>query len=218
MSNTDSKISKEERREISEFLPYLLSYSVDSLKHQQRNIEVQIEDLKKDFSQDLSSDIQHIISNITLYKNLSSEIPQMRDMNNNLTDLMKELEKKCEFTEMSKLSADKAIHAKSQQHLDDILEIARLPTTVNTLIHKNDSTMAMKLINHFNTEIYDPSSEILNLVKTELKILENKIQQKLNIQIEEGSPTLNETELLLGSSPSKSQIEDYIHKKYTIKK
>ena len=46
MSSRKRQISNEERREIQEFLPYLLSYSVDSLKHQQRNIEVQIEDLK----------------------------------------------------------------------------------------------------------------------------------------------------------------------------
>ena len=73
---------------------------------------------------------------------------------------------------MNKLKEDKDVHNQSNNHLDDILEIARLPTTINTLIHKNDSTMAMKLIQHFNDNIYDEKSEILNEIKKEIDILE----------------------------------------------
>ena len=68
MSSKKRSISKAERREINEFLPYLLSYGVDSLKHHQRNIEVQREELNKTFATDLSSNIQHVISNIELHK------------------------------------------------------------------------------------------------------------------------------------------------------
>jgi hypothetical protein len=113
----------------------------------------------------LSSNIQHVIGNIELYKKLNEEIPSMVNTNNDLSDLIKDLNKKCEFTDMSKLTEDKIIHNQAHKHLDDILEIALLPTTINTLIHKNDSSMAMKLINHFNDEIYDPDSEILQLIK-----------------------------------------------------
>ncbi|CAI2364978.1 unnamed protein product [Moneuplotes crassus] len=218
MSAKNTKITKDERREITEFMPYLLSYSVDSLKHHQRNVEVQMDDLKNEFNKDLSSDIQHTISIIELYKKLSEDIPALRQANNDLADLMKELEKKCRFTKMNKLKEDKEIHTNSRLHLDDMLEIARLPTTINTLIHKNDSTMAMKLIKHFNEHIYDEESEILCLVKNEVDILAQKIHQKLNIEIEEGKETPNEIQLLLGDHPSEDEIQEYIHKKYNIKK
>jgi hypothetical protein len=141
----------------------------------------------------------------------------MVQTNNDLTELIKDLDKKCEFTDMSKLVEDKIIHNHAHKNLDDILEIARLPTTINTLIHKNDSSMAMKLINHFNSEIYDPRSEILQLIKKEIDILGNKIQQKLNIELEEGKSRDDEMQLLLGDNPSNEAIKDYIHKKYKVK-
>lgn len=119
---------------------------------------------------------------------------------------------------MNKLQEDKDMHNQSQKNLDNILEITRLPTTINTLIHKNDSTMAMKLIKHFSENIYNDRSELLIEVKKEIDILEQKIQQKLNIELEEGKETSNEIELLLGENPTPEAIKEYIHKKYKIRK
>ena len=119
---------------------------------------------------------------------------------------------------MNKLEEDKITHNQSHKYLDDILEIARLPTTINTLIHKNDSAMAMKLINHFNENLYDPESEILRIIKKEIDILEIKIQLKLNIELEEGKEVPDEVELLLGDNPSTEAIKEYIHKKYKVRR
>lgn len=119
---------------------------------------------------------------------------------------------------MDKLSQDKQGHNRLNQHLDDILEICRLPTTVNTLIHKGDSEMAMRLIQHFNAEIFDAESDLLVLVKKEVDILELKIQQKLNIEIEEGREIKGEVRLLLGDSPTPDEVQEYIHKKYKVRK
>jgi hypothetical protein len=74
-SSKNIKPSKEDRREINDFLPYLLSYSVDSLKHQQRNIEVQLSDLKKSFSSDLALTITNIIPTLNLHSHLSASLP-----------------------------------------------------------------------------------------------------------------------------------------------
>lgn len=165
----------------------------------------------------MASNIQHVISNIELHNRLTEEIPAFVEANNVLSDLIKELDKKCEFTEMSKLIEDKRVHNQSHQHLDEMLEIARLPTTINTLIHKNDSNMAMKLINHFNENIYDDSSDLLREVKREIDILSNKIQQKLNIELEEGKAMSGEISLLLGDKPSEEALQSYFHKKYKIR-
>lgn len=166
---------------------------------------------------DLSTNIQHVISSIELHSKLSDDIPILVEANKYLTDLIKELNRKCEFTEMSKLIADKESHSQSQMHLQDILEIARLPTTVNSLIHKNDPGTAMKLITHFMTEIYHPESQILNLVKSELDILTSKIHQKLNVDLESGSAEGEAIKILLGPNPSKETLSNYYLKKYRVR-
>ena len=76
--------SKSQRREINDFLPYLLSYGVDSLKHHQRNIEVQREELNKSFGADLSLNIQHVIANIEMHRKLAENIPKLVSLNNDL--------------------------------------------------------------------------------------------------------------------------------------
>eukprot|EP00343_Euplotes_focardii_P005369 CAMPEP_0205811826 /NCGR_PEP_ID=MMETSP0205-20121125/16109_1 /ASSEMBLY_ACC=CAM_ASM_000278 /TAXON_ID=36767 /ORGANISM="Euplotes focardii, Strain TN1" /LENGTH=333 /DNA_ID=CAMNT_0053091551 /DNA_START=368 /DNA_END=1366 /DNA_ORIENTATION=+ len=78
--------------------------------------------------------------------------------------------------------------------------------------------MAMKLITHFNENLYDPESEILGIIKKEIIILTNKIQQKLNIELEEGKEIPDEIELFLGDSPNEEAVKEYIHRKYTIRK
>ena len=75
MSSQISEITKEDRREINEFLPYLLSYSVDSLKHHQRNIEVQIDELNKnlDINFDRTFDFKDLVPKI--FSQSSSSMP-----------------------------------------------------------------------------------------------------------------------------------------------
>jgi len=217
MSARKAKVTREERREINEFLPYLLSYSVDSMRHQQRIIDVQIQDLKKGFANDLSKNIQHVVSTITLHKKLAVDMPNLSQANDTLNILITELEKKLQFTDMKKVVEDKKAHSQVHQHLDDILEIARLPTTINSLIHKNDLKMAIKLINHFNNNIYDSNSELLRVIKNEVDILNNKIQQKVNVELEKGQADPEDIKLLLGDNPSQAVLKDYFYKKYEIR-
>lgn len=144
-------------------------------------------------------------------------MPNLSQANDTLNILITELEKKLQFTDMKKVVEDKKAHSQVHQHLDDILEIARLPTTINSLIHKNDLKMAIKLINHFNNNIYDSNSELLRVIKNEVDILNNKIQQKVNVELEKGQADPEDIKLLLGDNPSQAVLKDYFYKKYEIR-
>ena len=98
-----------------------------------------------------------------------------------------------------------------------MLEIARLPNTINTLIHKNNSEMAMKLIDHFNRNIYDKDSEVLTIIKKEIDILHNKIHQKINVELEDGEAKEHDIKLLLGDNPTKEMLDSYFVKENRIK-
>ena len=118
---------------------------------------------------------------------------------------------------MDSLISEKASINTSNEFLLDMLELARLPNTINTLIHKNNSEMAMKLITHFNKNIYDKDSEVLVFLKKEIDILNNKIHQKINVELEDGIAKMRDVKLLLGDNPTKEMMDSYFIKENRIK-
>ena len=75
----------------------------------------------------------------------------------------------------------------------------------------------MKLIDHFNRNIYDKDSEVLTIIKKEIDILHNKIHQKINVELEDGEAKEHDIKLLLGENPTKEMLDSYFVKENRIK-